>query len=142
MPVKLTVSGLSKRFDALEALRGIDLAVDRGEFIALVGPSGCGKTTFLRIFAGLEPAPSGGVLRGFPAPLRVGELFSALEAQTGEIMQTELLRIWDQGRKAVLFVTHQIDEAVFLSDRVLVCARRPGRVQENVTVTLPRPREL
>ena len=58
------------------------------------------------------------------------EPFSALDAQTREIMQTELMRIWEDGRKTVLFVTHQIDEAVFLSDRVLVLARRPGRIQE------------
>jgi NitT/TauT family transport system ATP-binding protein len=58
------------------------------------------------------------------------------------IMQTELLRIWDEGRKTVLFVTHQIDEAVFLSDRVLVFARRPGRLQEEVKIGLPRPRNL
>ena len=51
--------------------------------------------------------------------------------------------IWEQGRKTVLFVTHQIDdEAVFLSDRVLVFARRPGRLQESVEIKLPRPREL
>ena len=70
------------------------------------------------------------------------EPFASLDAQTREIMQTELLRIWEQGRKTVLFVTHQIDEAVFLSDRVLVFARRPGRVQETVQIKLPRPREL
>jgi NitT/TauT family transport system ATP-binding protein len=52
------------------------------------------------------------------------------------------LRIWEQGRKTVLFVTHQIDEAVFLSDRVLVFARRPGRLQESVEIKLPRPRDL
>jgi NitT/TauT family transport system ATP-binding protein len=52
------------------------------------------------------------------------------------------MRIWEQGRKTVLFVTHQIDEAVFLSDRVVVLARRPGRVQEIVEITLPRPRAL
>jgi NitT/TauT family transport system ATP-binding protein len=57
-------------------------------------------------------------------------------------MQTELMRIWEEGRKTVLFVTHQIDEAVFLSDRVLVLARRPGRIQENIDVALPRPRGL
>ena len=67
-----------------------------------------------------------------PEILLMDEPFSALDAQTREIMQTELLRIWEQGRKTVLFVTHQIDEAVFLSDRVLVFARRPGRVQEIV----------
>ena len=62
MTAKLAVSALDKRFDALEALRAIDLAVAPGEFISLVGPSGCGKTTFLRIVAGLEPATSGRVL--------------------------------------------------------------------------------
>ena len=65
-----------------------------------------------------------------PQILLMDEPFSALDAQTREIMQTELMRIWEQGRKTVLFVTHQIDEAVFLSDRVLVFARRPGRIQE------------
>jgi NitT/TauT family transport system ATP-binding protein len=77
-----------------------------------------------------------------PEILLMDEPFSSLDAQTREIMQTELLRIWEQGRKTVLFVTHQIDEAVFLSDRVLVFARRPGRLQESVKIDLPRPRAL
>src|SRR5260221_9092174 len=77
-----------------------------------------------------------------PDILLMDEPFSALDAQTREIMQTELMRIWDKGRKTVLFVTHQIDEAVFLSDRVLVLARRPGRLQESVEINLPRPRSL
>jgi NitT/TauT family transport system ATP-binding protein len=77
-----------------------------------------------------------------PEILLMDEPFSALDAQTREIMQTELMRIWEQGRKTVLFVTHQIDEAVFLSDRIVVLARRPGRVQEIVDVALPRPRAL
>ena len=77
-----------------------------------------------------------------PDVLLMDEPFAALDAQTREIMQTELLRIWEQGRKTVLFVTHQIDEAVFLSDRVLVFARRPGRLQESVKIDLPRPRVL
>lgn len=77
-----------------------------------------------------------------PDLLLMDEPFSALDAQTREIMQTELLRIWEEGRKTVLFVTHQIDEAVYLSDRVLVLARRPGRIQEIVDIELPRPRPL
>ena len=77
-----------------------------------------------------------------PDILLMDEPFSALDAQTREIMQTELMRIWEEGRKTVLFVTHQIDEAVFLSDRVVVLARRPGRIQENIDVALPRPRGL
>lgn len=77
-----------------------------------------------------------------PEILLMDEPFSALDAQTREIMQTELLRIWEKGRKTVLFVTHQIDEAVFLSDHVLVLARRPGRIRESVDIELPRPRLL
>jgi NitT/TauT family transport system ATP-binding protein len=226
MPRKVEITGLNKWFGELEALRSIDVAVEQGEFIAVVGPSGCGKTTFLRIVAGLEPATSGTILidgaplagpgsnRGFvfqndsllpwrtvlanaligpevagrvgekerkrtlsllqlvglggfenyyprqlsggmrqrvnlaralaidPDVLLMDEPFASLDAQTREIMQTELLRIWEQGRKTVLFVTHQIDEAVFLSDRVLVFARRPGRLQENIEIKLPRPRAL
>ena len=70
------------------------------------------------------------------------EPFSALDAQTREIMQTELLRIWEDGRKTVLFVTHQIDEAVFLSDQVVVFARHPGSIKEIIDIDLPRPRAL
>ncbi|MFL5040157.1 MAG: ABC transporter ATP-binding protein [Xanthobacteraceae bacterium] len=77
-----------------------------------------------------------------PEVLLMDEPFSALDAQTREIMQTELTRIWSSGRKTVLFITHQIDEAVYLSDRVVVLSRRPGRINEIVPVTLPRPRAL
>jgi NitT/TauT family transport system ATP-binding protein len=77
-----------------------------------------------------------------PEILLMDEPFAALDAQTREIMQTELLRIWERGQKTVLFVTHQIDEAVFLSDRVLVFARRPGRIQAEIPIPLPRPRNL
>ncbi len=226
MAPKLSVSRLSKSFGDLDALRGISLGVERGEFISVVGPSGCGKTTFLRIVAGLEQATAGevsidgrvvsgpGTDRGFvfqndsllpwrtvftnamigreitgsigpddrkrtmellklvglegfenyhprqlsggmrqrvnlaralaidPEILLMDEPFAALDAQTREIMQTELLRIWERGQKTVLFVTHQIDEAVFLSDRVLVFARRPGRIQAEIPIPLPRPRNL
>jgi NitT/TauT family transport system ATP-binding protein len=77
-----------------------------------------------------------------PEILLMDEPFAALDAQTREIMQAELLRIWERGQKTVLFVTHQIDEAVFLSDRVLVFARRPGRIQAEIIIPLPRPRTL
>ena len=77
-----------------------------------------------------------------PQILLMDEPFSSLDAQTREIMQTELVRIWEAGRKTVLIVTHQIDEAVFLADRVLVFARRPGRLRESVAVELARPRTL
>src|SRR5918999_1636083 len=62
MAPKLAIKNLSKSFDALEALRGIDIEVARGGFVSLVGPSGCGKTTLLRIVAGLEDATTGEIL--------------------------------------------------------------------------------
>ena len=74
--------------------------------------------------------------------LLMDEPFAALDAQRREIMQSELTRIWAETQKTILFVTHQIDEAVFLSDRVLVFTVRPGRLKEEVRVELPRPREL
>jgi len=77
-----------------------------------------------------------------PEVLLMDEPFSGLDAQTREIMQTELLRIWSEGRKTLIFITHQIDEAVYLADRVVVFARRPGRIQDIVPIDLPRPRQL
>jgi NitT/TauT family transport system ATP-binding protein len=77
-----------------------------------------------------------------PEVLLMDEPFAALDAQTREIMQTELLRIWEATRATVLFITHQIDEAVYLSDRVLVFSRRPGKIQEDIRIELPRPREF
>lgn len=75
-----------------------------------------------------------------PDVLLMDEPFAALDAQTREVMQLELLRIWSAERKTVVFVTHQIDEAVLLSDRVIVFAARPGRIKEIVDIDLPRPR--
>ncbi len=77
-----------------------------------------------------------------PELLLMDEPFAALDAQTREMMQEELLQIWRASGKTVLFITHQIDEAIFLSDRVIVFSARPGRVKESVDITLDRPRSL
>lgn len=75
-----------------------------------------------------------------PAILLMDEPFAALDAQTREVMQGELLSIWEKTKKTVLFVTHQINEAVFLSDRVIVFSAHPGEVKESISIDLPRPR--
>jgi NitT/TauT family transport system ATP-binding protein len=69
------------------------------------------------------------------------EPFGALDAQTRELMGIELLNIWDRERKTVLFVTHGIDEAIYLGDRVVVMSARPGRVRKEIPIAFPRPRD-
>jgi NitT/TauT family transport system ATP-binding protein len=75
-----------------------------------------------------------------PLLLLMDEPFSALDAQTRTLMQVELARIWEETRKSFLYITHNIQEAVFLGDRVIVLSRRPGRILETIPIDLPRPR--
>lgn len=75
-----------------------------------------------------------------PAILLMDEPFSALDAQTREVLQNELLRIHGETGKTTLFVTHDLDEAIYLSDRIVVLAARPGRVKKIIEVPFPRPR--
>ena len=77
-----------------------------------------------------------------PDILLMDEPFAALDAQTREIMQSELLRIWRSNKKTVMFVTHQIDEAVYLADRVVVMTSRPGQIKAILDVDIQRPRDL
>ncbi|MDR5773356.1 MULTISPECIES: ABC transporter ATP-binding protein [unclassified Caballeronia] len=81
------------------------------------------------------------VLAYGPEILLMDEPFGALDAQTRESLQQELLAIWEQSAKTVVFVTHSIDEAIFLADRVAIMGRGPGRVKEIIDIDLPRPRD-
>jgi NitT/TauT family transport system ATP-binding protein len=225
-PPAVALRDVHKTFTArrgtVEALRGIDLTIDRREFVALIGPSGCGKSTLLRIIADLlqptsgevqvngkparrarldqdygiafqqaglldwrtvlanielplelhgvdrakrraraqelielvglaefathrPPQLSGGMqqrvaiaraLAESPALLLMDEPFGALDEMTRERMQSELVRIAGETEAAVVFVTHSIPEAVFLSDRVVVMSPRPGQIAEVIPVAL------
>ena len=77
-----------------------------------------------------------------PRVLLMDEPFGALDAQNRELMQEELQSIWDKERKTVLFVTHDIEEAVYLADRVIVFTARPGRIKADIRINLPRPRDI
>ncbi len=77
-----------------------------------------------------------------PEILLMDEPFSALDAQNKLLLQEELLRIWDEQKKTVVFITHSVDEAVYLGDRIMVMTAQPGRVKSFVRVPLPRPRNI
>jgi NitT/TauT family transport system ATP-binding protein len=221
---RIRVTGLGRRYGALEVFRGIDFTAGEREIVAIVGPSGCGKTTLLRCVDGLLPVDAGEIwvnqqrvtepiagvamvfqhfglfpwktvydnvsyglrmagvakaeiarrvpafiemvgLTGFekaypyqmsggmqqrcglaralavePSVLLMDEPFAAVDAQTREILQFELLRIWEQRPTTMLFVTHSIEEAVLMGDRVFVLKGRPSSIQETIDIDLPHPR--
>ena len=113
------------------------------DFLRLVGLSGFQKYYPHEISGGMRQRVNiARALSVDPDILLMDEPFAALDAQTREIMQAEMMQIWQQTKKTVVLITHQIEEAVFLSDRVFVFTARPGRLKEEIVVDLPRPRDL
>ena len=118
-------------------------SVSARQFIDLVGLGGFEDSFPMELSGGMQQRVNlARALATDPDMLLLDEPFAALDAQTREFMQLELLRIWGETRKTALFITHDIKEAVYLADRVLVFSARPGRVKENVEIDLPRPRSL
>jgi len=112
-------------------------------FIEMVGLSGFEQHYAHELSGGMQQRVNlARALVMDPKILLMDEPFASLDAQTREAMQEELLRIWVKAGKTVLFVTHQIDEAIYLSDRVVVFSGRPGKVKEIIPVGIERPRTL
>jgi NitT/TauT family transport system ATP-binding protein len=128
---------LQKRFDqATMRERG-------GYFIELVGLKGFERHYPSELSGGMQQRVNlARALAADPAVLLMDEPFAALDAQTREHMQAELLKIWSAARKTVVFITHQINEAVYLADRVTVMSARPGRVKGVLDIPFERPRTL
>jgi len=152
------------------AVRDVTLSVGAGEFVSVVGPTGCGKSTLLNMAAGLLQ-PSTGQVKVFGEPLtginkRAGymfqaeslmpwrtalgpdiilmdEPFSALDVQTRQLMENEVLALWAAKKKAVLFITHDLDEAIAMSDRVVCLSAGPASHPiGEFRIDLDRPRDV
>ncbi len=139
-----TVSGnvqygmeMQRRFDAATMTTRVR------QYIDLVGLAGFERRYPSELSGGMQQRVNlARALATDPEVLLMDEPFAALDAQTREFMQAELLKVWATSRKTVLFITHQINEAIFLADRVVVFSGRPGRVKAAFAVPFERPRTL
>ena len=119
-------------------------ALDRArQQLELVGLTGFEDAYPLELSGGMQQRVNlARALLTDPEMLLLDEPFAALDAQTREMMQLELLKIWNKSRKTALFITHDIKEAIYLADRVIVFTKRPGRVKASIPIDIPRPRDL
>jgi len=139
---------LSARENVAFALRGESMSAQErrrvaDEHLDLVGLGGFADAAPRQLSGGMKQRVA--IARALcykPSILLMDEPFGALDAQTRLLMQELLTRVWESHRLTVLFVTHDVEEAVYLSDRVFVMTNRPGRLKDEVRIDLPRPRTL
>ncbi len=126
-------------------LKGVEASVRRGraqELIEMAGLAGFEAHYPHELSGGMKQRV--GLARALatdPEVLLMDEPFAALDAQTRDLMQAELLQVWERTKKTVIFVTHSIEEAAYLSDRVVIMSARPGRTKTSIRINLPRPRD-
>jgi len=111
-------------------------------YLDLIGLNGFEKHYPIQLSGGMKQRVAiARALANDPEILLMDEPFGALDAQTRSIMQEILLKAWEESKKTILFITHDVEESIFLADSVYVMTARPGRLKENITVNLPRPRD-
>ena len=140
----LELRNIHKRYDSgTVALKDMSLVVGEHEFVSLLGPSGCGKSTALKMIAGLSSITSGSIAWSGGGADHAHDMSFVFQEPTlmpwATVFDNTLL-LWHSARFTVLFVTHSVYEAVYLSRRIVIMAARPGRVVTVIDVDEPYPR--
>ena len=112
------------------------------EYLDLVGLSDFRNSYPYELSGGMKQRVAiARALANEPEIILMDEPFGALDAQTRNNLQNELLRIWQEEKRTIIFVTHSVDEAVFLSDRIIILSKNPGTIKKEINMTIPRPRD-